>query len=114
MCDLENSIALHIMQENWASYLSEEEVSWFFSSCGGNLGYILELWLGCPFKTHFCSAISGLQSSYDGKLRNISQAWQYNTDATGSEAGNRGSLSSWQSDIVIPINFQEVSGIVTF
>ena len=35
-------------------------------------------------------------------------------DATGGEVGDRGSLSSWQSDIVIPINFQEVSDIVTF
>ena len=34
-------------------------------------------------------------------------------DASGGEAGNRGSLSSWHSDIGIPIHFQEESGQVT-
>ena len=34
-------------------------------------------------------------------------------DASGGEAGDQASLSSWQSDIGIPINFQEGSGIVT-
>ena len=37
-------IGLHIMKGNQASSRGELEVSWFFSSCGGNLGYILELW----------------------------------------------------------------------
>ena len=31
---------------------------------------------------------------------------------SGGEAGDRISLSSWHSDIVIPIHFQEESGIV--
>ena len=44
--DWEQGIALHAMQGNRASSLSEGEVSWFFSSCGRNLGYILELWEG--------------------------------------------------------------------
>ena len=30
------------------------EVSWFFSCCSGNLGYIIELWQGWPFKTRVC------------------------------------------------------------
>ena len=42
--DREHGIALHAMQENRASSLAEGEVSWFFSSCGNNLGYILEVW----------------------------------------------------------------------
>ena len=46
MFDWEQSIALQAMQGNPASYLSEGEVSWFSSNCGGNLGYILELWQG--------------------------------------------------------------------
>ena len=41
--DWEQGIALHAMQGNRASSLIEVQVSWFFSSCGGNLGYILEL-----------------------------------------------------------------------
>ena len=41
--DEEHGIALHAMQGNRASFCSEEEVSWFFSSCGMNQGYILEL-----------------------------------------------------------------------
>ena len=39
----EQGIALHAMQGNWALSLSEGEVSWFFSRCGGNPVYILEL-----------------------------------------------------------------------
>ena len=67
----EHGIALHAMQGNRASSLGEGEVSWFFSSCGGNLSYILELPWGWPFKTRVSSATSGLLSSYDGHLRNL-------------------------------------------
>ena len=35
-------------------------------------------------------------------------------DASGGEVGDQGSLSSWNSDIGIPIHFQKESGIVTF
>ena len=35
-------------------------------------------------------------------------------DASGSEAGDQASLSSFHSDTGIPINFQEESGTVTF
>ena len=35
-------------------------------------------------------------------------------DTSGGESGDRGSLSSWHSDIGIPTHFQEESGIVTF
>ena len=49
------------MQGNWASSLSEREVSRFFSSCGGNLGYVLELWRGEPLKTF---DVQRLQDSY--------------------------------------------------
>ena len=35
-------------------------------------------------------------------------------DAYGGEAGERGSLSIWNSDIGIPIHFQKQSGIDTF
>ena len=46
MFDCEQGIPLHAMQGNRASSLSEGEDSWFFSSCGGNLVYILELGQG--------------------------------------------------------------------
>ena len=38
----------------------------------------------------------------ESKLRSAGQH-----DASGGEAGDRGSLSSWNSDIGIPIHFQE-------
>ena len=41
--DWEYGIALHVMQGNRASFPSEEDVSYHFSSCGKNLGYIREL-----------------------------------------------------------------------
>ena len=42
----EYDIALHEMQRNQASSPSEGYVSWDFSSCGRNVGYILELQRG--------------------------------------------------------------------
>ena len=43
MFDVEHRIALHAVQVNRAPSHSEGEGSLFSSSCGGNLGYILEL-----------------------------------------------------------------------
>ena len=114
MFDWEHGIALPAMQGNWASSHGEGEVSWFSSSCSGNLGYILELWQGWPFKTCVCSATSGLLSSYEGHLRNLHEAWHGNADASRGEAGDGKSLSNFHSDIGIPINFQQESGIITF
>ena len=79
-----------------------------------NMGYILELQQGLPFKTRVCSATSGLLSSYEGHLRNLHEAWHGNTGAYGGKPGDLGFLSSCHSDIGIPINFQGDSGIITF
>ena len=43
MFDWENTIAVDTMQGNRASSRSEGKVSWVFSSCGRNMGYILDL-----------------------------------------------------------------------
>ena len=88
MFDGELGIALHAMQGNQASSHGEEEVSYIFSSCGGNLGYILELRQRWPFKTRVSSATTGLLSSYEGKLRNLHEAWQGNKDDSRGEAEN--------------------------
>ena len=71
LSDSELWIALHPMQGNQALSPSEGYVSWDFSSCGRNMGYILELEWGWPFETPHCSVKSGFLSSYDGKLRNL-------------------------------------------
>ena len=71
MFDWEYGIALHAMQGNRASFPNEGDVSYDFSSCGRNLGNILELLRGWPFETPLCSLRSGLLSSYDGHLRNL-------------------------------------------
>ena len=71
MFDWEYGIALHSMQWNHASFPSEGDVSYDFSSCGRNLGYIRELQRGWPFETPLCSAKSGLLCSYEGQLRNL-------------------------------------------
>ena len=70
MFDWVHGIAQHARQGKPASPLGEGQVSLFFLSCGRNLGYILELRRGWPFKTHVCTAMSGLLSSYNGHLRN--------------------------------------------
>ena len=57
--DWENAIALDTLKGNRASSRREVKVSWLFSSCGRNLGYILELQRGCPFETLVCSLKSG-------------------------------------------------------
>ena len=42
------------------------------------------------------------------------QLWQDNTDVSGSEVGDQASLSSFGTDIGIPIDFQEESELGTF
>ena len=71
MFDWEYGIALHSMQGNQASFPSEGDVSYDFSSCGRKLGYIRELQRGWPFETPLCSAKSRLLCSYEGHLRNL-------------------------------------------
>ena len=71
MFDWENAIALDKMQGKWASSRGEMKVSWVFSSCGRNLGYILELRRGCPFETGVYSVKSVHLSRYEGQLRNV-------------------------------------------
>ena len=73
MFNWEYDIALYEMKGNQASSPGEWYVSWCFSSCGRNLGYILKLKRGWPFETPLCSAKSGLLSSYGGHLRNLSK-----------------------------------------
>ena len=49
--EMKNESEFKPLQGNRASSLREGEGSWFFSSCGGNLGYILELRQGEPLTT---------------------------------------------------------------
>ena len=58
MFDWEYGIALHAMQGNRTSLPSELDVSYDFSSCGRNLGYIRELQREWPFETQLWSAKS--------------------------------------------------------
>ena len=69
---------------------------------------------GMALQTRFCAATSGLLSSFEGHLGILLEAWQGNRDMSRGEAGDPGSLSSCHSDIGIPIDFQEESGIVCF
>ena len=59
MFDWENATALDTMQGNRTSSSRKGKFSLVFSSCGRNLGYILELRRGCPFETGVCSVKSG-------------------------------------------------------
>ena len=71
MFDWVHGTALHPMQGIRASSPAEGDVSWDFSSCGRNLGHIVELQRGWPFETPLCSAKSGLLSTKDGHLMNL-------------------------------------------
>ena len=114
MFNVEHGIALHAVQGNRALSCGKGEVSWFFSGCGGNLGYILEIRRGWPLKTHVCSVTSRLLSSCEGHLGILLKAWQGNRDTSRGEMGDPVSLSSCHRDIRFPINFQEVPGSVSF
>ena len=69
--DWEYGMALHAMQVKGASFPTEGDVSYDFSSYGRNLGYIRELQRGWAFETPLCSAKSGLLCSYERHLRNL-------------------------------------------
>ena len=112
--DWEHGTPPHEMQGNRASSCGNWEVSRDFSCCGRHLVYILELRRRWPFETRVCSAKSGLLSSYDGHFRKLNYACQENTDGSEGEPEGQASLISWHSYIGIPINFHEVSGIVSF
>ena len=71
MFDWEYRIALHAMHGNRSSFPSRGYVSYDFSSCSKNLGYISELQRGWTFETPLCSAKSVHLSSYEGHLRNL-------------------------------------------
>ena len=51
MFEWEYGLALYPMRGNRASSPSEVDVSWDFSSCGRNLGYIIELKRGWQLET---------------------------------------------------------------
>ena len=63
MFDCEHGIALHPVQGIRPLTPAEGDVSWDFSSCSRNLGYILELQWGWTFETPLGSAKSGFLSS---------------------------------------------------
>ena len=102
------------MQGNRASSVSERGSLIVFLVLKWVAGVCFRVTAGVDIKNFFCSATSGLLSSYDGHLRNVNWAEQDNTDTSGGEAGDQGSLSSWNNYIGIPIHFQKESGIVTF
>ena len=104
----------HKIQGNRASSRSEGEVSWVFSSCGRNLGYILGLQRGCPFETGVCSVKSEHLSRYEGHLGKLNYPWEDNMDASVGESVGQAFLIIWHSYIGNFINIHEESGIVTF
>ena len=63
MFDWEHRFALNPMQGIRALTPAKGAVSWDFSSCSRNLGYILELQKGWPFETSLGSVKSGFLSS---------------------------------------------------
>ena len=102
------------MHGNRASFPSEGDFSYDYTSCGRNRGSIRELQRGWPFETPLCSAKSGLLCSYEEHLRYLNYHWKDNTVTSGGEVGDQGSLPTLHRDIGIPINFQEESSLVSF
>ena len=74
------------------------EISWFFSSCDGNLGFPLFKW-GCSLNTRVFSAMSGLLSSFQGHLEILLLLWQGSRDTSRFEEVEPESLSSWKPPV---------------
>ena len=70
--------------------------------------------VGMALQNLCLSVTSGILSSCLGHLGILLEAWQGNMDASRGEMGDQLFFSSCHSDIGIPINFQEKSGIVSF
>ena len=102
------------MQGNLASSFSERDSLMVFLELQQEAGVCSRVTAGEVIKNFCLFSDVTLLSNYDGHLRNLNYVWQDNTDASGGEAGDQGSLSSWNSDFGIPIHFQKESGIDTF
>ena len=85
-----------------------------FLELGQEPGVYSRVTAGMSIRNWSCSVKSGHMSMYQGYLRNINNAWQDNTDASGRLVGVQVFFSSSHSDIGILINFHEESGIITF
>ena len=114
MCLIGNTGLLCMQCRGIEPHLSDIGKSHGFSRVAVGTSVCTRVRAGVAIKNFVCSVTSGLLSSYDGHLRNLKYTWQDNTDASGGEAGDRGSLSIWHSDIGTPIHFQKESGIVNF
>ena len=99
------------MQGNPASSRGERKVSCVFSSCGRNLGYILELQMGCPFETGVCSVnqdtFLGMRDTHECKLGMAGQYGRF-----WKLSGVQVYFSIWHSDIGITNYIKKLSGIV--
>ena len=69
----------------------EEEISWFFSSCYGELGDALELWQGPQEISRVASGKSGLLSICEGQLGIPLKSWHGNRASSQVEREIRGS-----------------------
>ena len=65
-------------------------------------------------KACLCSVTSEILYSYEDHRQNLLESWQGNEDSYRDEPGDPGYFYSCQSDIGIPNNFQQESGIITF
>ena len=88
-------------------------ILWFFSNCGGNLGFPLELRQRCFLNTCVFSAMPGHLCSFQGHLLIFLESWQGRRDTSRVEDEGPGPASSCHWDIGIPINFKEESGTVS-
>ena len=108
--DWELGIALPAIQVSGASSYAEREGTWFFLSCGWNLGDILEFRLGWPFKARVCSVTSLILSSYEGHRPNLLEAWQSYKDSYRSEPGDPVTWGEWlREKIEWPIHISTLS-----
>ena len=83
----EHGIAQHAMQGNCASSVAEGEVTWIFSNCSRNLGYILELWrvgisilVFLQHRQHSCLVMMDTSAIYARLLRTIRTLLEVRSD----------------------------------
>ena len=94
-----------MLQEQMASCREDGGISWFFSSCSGRLGILLQLTHGTQGASRVASGKSNLHASCKGPLRIPLQMMQGPRSSSGANAGTSVFLSSADMDLGVPMEF---------
>ena len=105
----EGGISLETLQQKRASSCVEGRISWFFSTCGSNLGIPLTLQWGPQGPTLGASGKSSLLASFEGPLGIPLQSLPMKRSSSGFHAATSGFLFSANMDLGFFLEFPQGS-----